>query len=87
MATVLNNPPNEKTISQKVFDSIIPSDKVFIEEESTVVKLYLVFLKCFIGLTLGLFLILALAFAFLERLPEEKIDSLKGFFATQTNHE
>lgn len=70
----------------KVMHGLLPNDKLFMEEESTLVKLYLVGLKCLMVLCAIVLMIIGLLFIFLDRAPREKIILLRDLFQqNQTN--
>lgn len=73
--------------TEKVFHQLLPNDKVFMEEESTIVKLYLVGLKCLMVLCVIVFLVFGLLFLFLERAPHEKIILIRDMFVSQNTTE
>lgn len=82
-ATLVSGSVQDAT--EKVFHRLLPDDKVFIEEESTIVKLYLVGLKCLMVVCVIVFLIVGILFVFLERAPHDKIILIRDMFQDRTN--
>lgn len=66
--------------TEKVFNRLLPNDKLFMEEESTVVKLYLVGLKCLMVLCVIVLLIVGILFVFLDRATHDKIILLRNIW-------